>query len=87
LKTKSIEDITEAQFLELVKKICTLYYKSDREHNKAVFDFEHLSEHPEGSDLIYHPKKLADTSPDGIVKTVKDWRSANGKLGFKSDDQ
>ena len=45
--------------------------------------FKKLTEHPDGSDLIYYPKPGQDDSPEGIVKEVKDWRAKNGKPGFK----
>lgn len=47
--------------------------------------FEKLSEHPDGSDLIYYPQDDQDDSPEGIVKEVKEWRAKNGKSGFKSE--
>lgn len=49
-----------------------------------VLEFEALTEHPEGSDLIYYPRDDRDDSPEGIVKEVKEWRAANNKPGFKS---
>ncbi|HEY0290594.1 MAG TPA: bacteriocin immunity protein [Pseudomonas sp.] len=85
-KPSSIEDVTELEFLELVKKICVAGYRTQHQHGKAILEFERLGEHPEGSDLIYYPKKSADNSPEGIVKTIKEWRAANGKPGFKPDN-
>ncbi|MEH5384848.1 bacteriocin immunity protein, partial [Klebsiella pneumoniae] len=32
------------------------------------------------------PKVGEDSSAKGIVKTVKEWRAANGKPGFKNRD-
>lgn len=81
----TIEDITELDFLELVKKICKGDYKTQHQHGKAILEFKRLSEHPDGSDLIYYPKTLADDSPEGIVNTIKKWRAENGKPGFKSN--
>ncbi|EIX9501144.1 bacteriocin immunity protein [Klebsiella pneumoniae] len=48
-----------------------------------MYEFSQLTEHPDGWDLIYHPQAGADNSPAGVVKTVKEWRAANGKPGFK----
>ena len=84
MKAETILDVTEAEFLELVRKICVVDYKTEYQHNQAVMTFELLGEHPDGSDLIYYPKPDADDSPEGIVKEVKAWRAANGKAGFKS---
>jgi len=81
----TIENITELEFLELITKICRAGYKTQHQHGKAILEFERLSEHPAGSDLIYYPKESADNSPEGIVKTIKEWRAENGKPGFKSE--
>lgn len=83
MSAEMIQDIAEADFLELVRKICVVDYKTEYQHTQAVMTFERLSEHPDGSDLIYYPKPNADDSPEGIVREVKRWRAANGKAGFK----
>ena len=82
---KNITEYTEAEFLVLVKKICDADYDTENKHTEAVLLFKKLTEHPDGSDLIYYPKPGHDDSPEGIVKTVKEWRAANGKPGFKSE--
>ncbi|HGS6426801.1 TPA: bacteriocin immunity protein, partial [Klebsiella pneumoniae] len=56
---------------------------TESEHDEAIYEFSQLTEHPDGWDLIYHPQAGADNSPAGVVKTVKEWRAANGKPGFK----
>ncbi|WP_110948765.1 bacteriocin immunity protein [Pseudomonas bohemica] len=81
-----IQHMREEDFLELVKKICSAEQMTERQHTKAILEFERLSEHPDGSDLIYYPKALADNSPEGIVNTIKEWRAANGKPGLKTDN-
>ena len=81
---KDITEYTEAEFLSLVTKICNADYETEKEHTKAVRLFKKLTEHPDGTDLIYYPKQGQDDSPTGIVKVVKAWRAANGKPGFKS---
>ncbi|MVX97753.1 bacteriocin immunity protein [Enterobacteriaceae bacterium 8376wB9] len=84
MEKKMISDYTEAEFLAFVRKICQVSdYKTEGEHTNAVLKFEKLSEHPDGSDLIYYPKDGQDDSPEGIVKEVKEWRARNGKPGFK----
>ncbi|WP_225422715.1 bacteriocin immunity protein [Pseudomonas huaxiensis] len=45
--------------------------------------FEAITEHPDGSDVIYYPPEGSEDSPEGVVKRVKEWRAANGKPGFK----
>ena len=56
---------------------------SEEEQVKLVSEFERLTEHPDGSDLIYYPRDDREDSPEGIVKEIKEWRAANGKPGFK----
>ncbi|MBS5838238.1 MAG: bacteriocin immunity protein [Pseudomonas sp.] len=46
-------------------------------------EFERLTEHPAGSDLIYYPEDGADNSAEGITQTIKEWRAENGLPGFK----
>lgn len=82
---KNITEYTEAEFLAFVKKICDADYDTENKHTEAVLLFKKLTEHPDGSDLIYYPKPGHDDCPEGIVKTVKEWRAANGKPGFKSE--
>ncbi|MFJ4351462.1 bacteriocin immunity protein [Pseudomonas sp. NPDC089428] len=83
-----LEDYTEAEFLMLIKE---LYHNIDglnsneleRRRDSIVLNFEKLTEHPDGSDVIYYPPEGADSSPQGVVKRIKEWRAANGKPGFK----
>lgn len=85
MEKKAISDYTETEFLEFVRKICLASgYKTEGEHTNAALKFETLSEHPDGSDLIYYPKEGQDDSPEGIVKEVKKWRAAKGLPGFKA---
>ncbi|HFP9305137.1 bacteriocin immunity protein [Raoultella planticola] len=85
MEKKTISDYTETEFLDFVRKICLVSdYKTESEHTNAVLEFEALSEHPDGSDLIYYPKDGQDDSPEGIVKEVKEWRAKNGMPGFKN---
>ncbi|HEH7219026.1 TPA: bacteriocin immunity protein [Escherichia coli] len=78
-----MSDYTEAEFLQLVTVIYNADTASEEEQVKLVNEFERLTEHPDGSDLIYYPRDDREDSPEGIVKEIKEWRSANGKSGFK----
>lgn len=80
---KNITEYTEAEFLAFVKKICSADGLSEEDDNKLVREFERLTEHPDGSDLIYYPRDNREDSPEGIVKEVKEWRAKNGKPSFK----
>ncbi|HGM5583482.1 TPA: bacteriocin immunity protein [Pseudomonas putida] len=35
-----------------------LLYPSEKAHTKAVLEFERLTQHPLGSDLLYYPKNM-----------------------------
>ncbi|SDT20303.1 bacteriocin immunity protein [Pseudomonas chlororaphis] len=80
----SISDYTEKEFLQLLTDICEVNCQSEEDHSALVQHFRKISEHPKGSDLIFYPSDDADDSPEGILKTVKEWRRANGLPGFKS---
>ncbi|WP_434574383.1 bacteriocin immunity protein [Pseudomonas sp. Z3-6] len=80
--SKAIVEMTESEFLAFVIKICYVDYPSEKAHTAAVLEFERISEHPSGSDLIYYPEDGHNT-PEQIVHKVKTWRSSNGKPGFK----
>lgn len=85
MSNKTISDYTESQFLELVKKLFNVEKTSEEEDIKNLLEFKRLSEHPEGSDLIYYPKENRQDTPEGVVKEVKEWRAKNGKPGFKAE--
>ncbi|QHM77454.1 Colicin-E2 immunity protein [Mixta theicola] len=83
MKKKSITDYTEQEFLEFLRKIWRAAELPEREQDALVFEFERLTEHPDGYNLIYYPRKDREASPEGVVKEVKEWRAKNGKPGFK----
>jgi hypothetical protein len=80
---RDFSDFTEVEFLSLLVDICETNAATEEEHSALVQCFETVSEHPAGSDLIYYPEPGADDSPEGILQTVKAWRTANGLSGFK----
>ena len=81
---KVISDYTEREFFDFVALICDPSNQTEEEGDRLISEFEHLTEHPDGADLIYYPRDDREDSPDGIVKEVKEWRAANGKPGFKT---
>ena len=81
---KQITDFTEAEFLSFVEDICNDTYPSEKAHMAAVEEFERLSEHPSGSDLIYYPEE-GKGGPVAVVQEIKEWRKANGKPGFRDE--
>jgi hypothetical protein len=58
--------------------------EADERLDMLLEHFEKITEHPEGTDLIYYAASDLDSTPEAITKKVKEWRAANGKPGFKS---
>ncbi|MCY9829487.1 MULTISPECIES: bacteriocin immunity protein [Vibrio] len=79
----TITEYTESDFLNLVVDICKVNVSSEKEHSNLVMHFCNITEHPDGSDLIYYPEKPEDDTPENIVKIVKEWRLAQGLPCFK----
>lgn len=80
----SINDYTESEFLDLMKEI----YKenvaeTDDQLDILLSHFEKITEHPDGTDLIYFAQSDADSTPEAITKIIKEWRAEQGKPGFK----
>jgi hypothetical protein len=81
---KTFSDYTEAEFMSFMQELFAANKGAPDEVLDPLLDeFERITEHPAGSDLIYYPERGADSSAEGIIKTVKEWRSANGFPGFK----
>ena len=86
MKNKNLPDYTEKEFLDFITNIYyvnKVFYPTEYAHSAAVEEFERLTEHPNGSDLIYYPNTDQEDSPNGILGEVKKWRAENGKPGFK----
>ena len=86
----ALEDYTEAEFLEFLQGFNTFPdgLKGDalEAHLDRLLDhFLAVTEHPDGSDVIFYPKEGQEDSPEGILKEVKEWRAANNKPGFKPE--
>ncbi|WP_034948088.1 bacteriocin immunity protein [Erwinia oleae] len=82
---ENLNAYTEIEFLSFVKKICDFSKRTEEEDIALVDEFRRLTEHPDGSDLIFYPRADREDSPEGIVQEVKEWRAANGKPGFKPE--
>ncbi|MDF7681081.1 bacteriocin immunity protein [Enterobacteriaceae bacterium ESL0689] len=80
---KQISDYTEKEFLDFVRKLFDVSNTTEAEDIKNILEFKRLTEHPDGSDLIYYPSEDREDTPEGVVQEVKEWRQANGKPGFK----
>lgn len=80
----TFSEYTESEFIALLERIIS-HDGTEPEVDKLVFLFEEVSEHPDGSDLIFYPEDGADDSAVGITQTVQKWRAAQGLPGFKVD--
>ncbi len=82
--SKAISDYTEQDFLAFIEQI----FKENAAESDDVLDelleeFERVTQHPDGTDLIYYPEKPGDDAPERILEIVKEWRSSQGLPGFK----
>lgn len=84
LSKKSLEDFTEYEFIEFLNEISRQDESdTDERADQLLEHFIVITGHPVGSDLIYWPEPGADNSAEGITRTIKEWRAANGLPGFK----
>jgi len=86
MKKLNISDYTEAEFLEFINVICWSEHPTEKDQVDAVLLFEVLTEHPDGSDLIYYADSEEESTPEAIIEKIKAWRAANGKPGFKIEE-
>ncbi len=84
MSKNTIADYTEVEFLDLLKRIAKADAPSEKELDDLVDLFEMISQHPDGSDLIYYPENAEDGTPENIVRIVKEWRLSQGLPCFKS---
>lgn len=82
-KHNKISEYTEAEFLELLRRISHAECSTEEEYDATIQHIEEITEHPAGSDLLFFPEPGADDTPEGVLKAVKEWRQANGLPGFK----
>jgi len=86
MSKSNISDYTESEFLEFLNVICWSEHPNEKDQINAVLLFEELTEHPDGSDLIYYADSDEESTPEAIIEKVKVWRAANGKSGFKPEE-
>lgn len=80
----SFSEYTEAEFLEFMKTVFEENVaETDERLDMLLEHFEKITEHPEGTDLIYYAASDLDSTPEAITRKVSEWRAANGKPGFK----
>ncbi|MHC8320574.1 bacteriocin immunity protein [Pseudomonas sp. GB2N2] len=84
------EDYTEEEFLQFLK---SLYEERDDLApdefedfiDRGVTHFEWVTEHPDRSDVIFFPREGCESTPEDVLRVVKEWRMANNKPGFKQE--
>ena len=74
-------DYTRDEFLQLIHAIENASIEHVRD--QLLENFIQVTEYPAVSDLLYYPEPGADDSVEGIIRTIKEWRAANGLPGFK----
>ena len=82
---KPYNQYTESEFLELINRLLLADYSSEEELDALVHQIVDTSEHPNATDILFYPEQGVDNSPAGILASIKEWREANGKPGFKPD--
>jgi Colicin immunity protein / pyocin immunity protein. len=77
----NFEDYTETEFTQLVSEIfCS--EGGDSYQDRLLENFIAVTEHPDGSDLIYYSDD-EDLTPEKVVTAVKEWRMKVGLSGFR----
>ncbi len=79
----NIEQYTESEFLKLLTIIVNADTNTEKELDDLIDLFESITNHPDGSDLIYYPDDPEDATPERIVQIVKEWRLSQGLPCFK----
>lgn len=75
------EDYTAAEFTQLVSEICSAE-GGEAYQDELLENFIAMTEHPDGSDLIYYSDDK-DLTPEKIVATVRSWRNSVGLPDLK----
>lgn len=79
----AISSYTEVEFINLINEIIEAKGTDDYQ-DELLEHFCKISQHPDGSDLIYYPETDEDGTPERIVEIVKNWRESQGLSSFKT---
>ncbi|MFJ4192848.1 bacteriocin immunity protein [Pseudomonas sp. NPDC089534] len=82
---EKLEEYTEQEYKALITRLFEGDYSSEKEHDAIVESIVKTSEHPDGTGILYDPRVGVEDSPTGVTNTIKQWRAANGKTGFKTE--
>ena len=80
------EEYTESEYTSLINRLVVGDYSSEKEHDAIIDNIVSTSEHPNGTDILYYPEPGVEDSPAGVLEAIKQWRTANGKTGFKKEE-
>ena len=85
-----LEDYTESEFLEFLREFFEggedlMADEFDKYMIERVKHFERVTEHPDRSDVIFYPKEGCVSTPEDVLRVIKEWRAANNKPGFKPE--
>ena len=78
-------DFTEQKFTAFLTKSREADYRTEDQHDEAIYQIARITEHPDGWDLIFYPKPGADSSTPGIIAAIRQWRAKNGKPDFRHE--
>ncbi|MCM5705815.1 bacteriocin immunity protein [Larsenimonas salina] len=76
------EDYTREEFMGLIKAIFDVESNIDIYYD-LVSHFSIVSQHPDGSDLIFYPGDPEGVTPEIVFDQVVQWRKAHSLPGFK----
>ncbi|WLH75040.1 bacteriocin immunity protein [Pseudomonas fluorescens] len=83
---RNFSEYTKAEFLAFMAEILRENTaQTDDQLDELLIHFELITEHPDGTDLIYYPPSDAESTIEAITERVEKWRVANGKSGFKTE--
>ncbi|WP_122386231.1 bacteriocin immunity protein [Pseudomonas savastanoi] len=86
---EELEDYTEEEFLEFLRGLSSQHIQLHGDEfvkhmDRLVKHFVKVTEYPAQTDVIFYPEEGQEDTPEGILKTIKEWRAKNGKPGFKN---
>ncbi|MBV6827298.1 bacteriocin immunity protein [Pseudomonas sp. PD9R] len=82
---KPYDQYTETEFLAIINRLFVGDYSSEEELDVLVHQIVDTSEHPNGTDILFYPEQGVENSAMGILNSIKEWRQANSKPGFKPE--
>ncbi|MDY7563161.1 bacteriocin immunity protein [Pseudomonas sp. 10B1] len=78
----ALSEYTEYQFAKVIQAIKDCEGSEDFQA-QLIVHLNSLAADAGGSDLIYYPEEGADSSAEGVVRSIQTWCLSNGLPGFK----